>query len=226
MSECSEYNIFGVPREDKDKLAFCGPCREDVADMTFRKSDPSYRATRQFWDDLFVQTLEETGSPALALQAVNTVQLREAYTSLRGSFAETEAAANVTGFVEARVPPVGGRKAGYFVVMTLIICQLALSVVALLLFRKDTRDAVLNNAWFVISQVAASPEVADVLALVGGGGQAVVTDDEVKRYIGSDERQSLLGDRGYQKMDLQRARFVVRDGAFRLRNWRGSDGRG
>jgi hypothetical protein len=178
-------------------IAFCAECNDD----------DTYERTHAFWEYLFSEVIDETDSPALAIQAANTVSARMAYTRWLPGFTKA-GAANITTFIEARIPV---RVFGYSTVVGLIGLQLALLVTVGLAFRRS-RNSILNNIWLVVSQVSSSPETADILAQA-----STMTDAEVKTYTYSEERAKLLGrDRGSSG---QTAKFVIRDGTFRPTIW-------
>ena len=152
-----------------------------------------------FWTDFFTQAVEDTESPALAVQALNTAVARMLYTRWLPSFTYSKPA-NVTSLVKSRAPT---RAVGYTLVLAIILVQIVLLVIAATMFRR-CQSSMLDNVWMTTAQVAASPEVGDVLARAG-----TMSDAEVTRHV--------RGERGIRMLKWKDdpVRLVVRDGMFR-----------
>lgn len=184
----TDVAVFSEPDTSlmiRGNIIFCSDC------INFEESGPS----DLLWHNLFNDVLEETGSPALATQAVNTAAARMVYMRWLGSFTEGSQA-TVRTWVDASVP---GRAVGYSIVMAVIGLQIALLVVVGSMFQ-NCRNTVFDDAWLVISQVASSPAKVAGLARESG-----VTDAKVKEIV-REEGETASG--------LRRRWVTVRDGHF------------
>ncbi len=127
---------------------------------------------------LFSDTIIDTDSPALALQALLTTILRTAYYSFLPTF-DAESQVTVTSFRSAQVPL---RSRGFWAVVGITLAHFVLCVVTLVGFILFTRVSSLKNAWQVIADVSENPETAAVLHDVGNR-----PDSEVAKSIEQDE---------------------------------------
>ena len=113
-----------------------------------------------FFTDLFQDTLDETGSPSLAIQAVRTTRARMEYYRWMSTY--TASTDVMLTRLETALVPTG--LIGYSIVIAMIALQVALLCVAGILFQK-TRCSFLNNAWQVVAQISQSRETQDILSL-------------------------------------------------------------
>jgi hypothetical protein len=127
-----------------------------------------------------------------------------------------EETVSITHMVNTRVPI---RRYGYAAVVGVMALQVALLVVSSYRFLRSCRNSILNDAWFVVSQVSASPETAHILAR-----SSTITDAQARAYARPDTQHNVLYDDAgsnedaapSQNLGVWSARtFVVRDGAFR-----------
>jgi len=161
-----------------------------------------------YWSLMFSRVIEETNSPALAIQAINTAKARMDYMGWLSAYTETQQAA-ITMLITAQVPT---RVSGFAIVMFIIGAQAMLFVISAVQFRK-TRNTVLNNAWMVVSQVSSSVETADILAQSG-----TMTDDQVGQHVVAERERGFGGEKAVDESSGQSrdvAKFVARDGTFR-----------
>lgn len=167
-------------------IAFCHNCAPNL-DSQDGTSDVVY-------ERLFGDTIDETGSPARAMQAVYFTLARLVYYDFLSAFSPNTAApgmdtADVVTFELTSIP---WRFRGYLAVVGILIIFLASFAAAVVLFR-STWYSLLENAWHTVAQISESPELADLLH-----GARVATDDDVGRLAKASKSQ----------------RFVVRDGVF------------
>lgn len=189
-ADMSSY-VVGFNREATDDYAYrTYLVKRDL--VSFANSFGG-EGTQMFWAGLLTDVLEDTGSPAMAVQAINTAATRMLYTHWMGSFT-AGGTADITYLTEFSVP---GAVAGYVVVVVVVATQVVLLVVVGAMFGA-CRNSVLNDAWLVISQVSSSPE-----ALGGLVKETAVTDAEVRQFVREDKGFGL------------RKRLMLRDGAFR-----------
>lgn len=149
--------------------------------------------TQSFWTNLLTDVIKDTGSPALAVQTINTAASRMIYSHWIGSFT-AEAPAHITYLTDFRVPMAAS---GYAAVMAVIAAQVALLIIVGVMFSSCT-SSVLNDAWLVVSQVSSSSGAVGTLVR-----EKAVTDADVVRFVGEGASGGV------------RKRLVVRDGAFR-----------
>jgi len=186
------------PETSTGPLIFCSDCLGD----NFDRTKTLYRASAQYFENLMDDILNDTGSPALALQSVNTVRARMAYQKWVSTFTE-KTTVNATSFVVVQVP---ARATGYYVVLAVIATQALLVICIGVLFLK-TEFTYLNNSWQVIAQVSAAPDVADIVAQA-----PMMTDSEVSKYVRSGERSKILGSGGEHVNG--EGRYALENGAF------------
>ena len=186
-----------LPPNDEGSVGFifCAACIND----DLQEDRVAYRAAAQFFENLFDDVLDDTGSPAHAIQSVMTVRARMAYQKWVSAFNE-KSTSSTTNFVLAPIPI---RNAGYFVVVGVIATQVFLLTIVGVLFAR-TNFTMLNNAWQTIAQVSSAPDLADVVAQAG-----MMRDKEVRKYIKSGERHGLLG--GWTNAN---ERYTLKNGAF------------
>ncbi|KAJ5011667.1 hypothetical protein K4K57_005334 [Colletotrichum sp. SAR 10_99] len=143
--------------------------------------------------DLFNTIINDTDSPARALQAVNFMMARMAYYDMLPSFTPER---NETATIRTMQPTVvPTRRRGYWAVMGILGAFHILFVVICVLFT-TTNFSLPDNAWHTIAQMSESAEISGILSRA-----KVMTDSEVKAT--SKESQ-----------DDEEDRFVVRNGAF------------
>jgi len=180
------------PRPGTEPIIFCYHCDASPFKATARVAE--------YWEALFKDTMNETGSPALALQAVNTARARMAFMKWVSSFSRLGDGV-VTMHVTAQIPE---RVAGYCTVISIITVQLLLLSIAWAAFL-GTKNTLLNNAWLVLAQVAATREVSGVL-----GGATMMTDGDVRKRIdGGNDVEVATG------IEDPKALYVVQDGRLR-----------
>jgi hypothetical protein len=194
-----DNNFFAsvLPPNDEGTTGpiFCISCLNDDP----QEDRIAYRATAQFFENLFDDVLDDTGSPAHAIPSVMTVRARMAYQKWVSAFTE-KSTSNTTSFVLVPVPV---QKAGYFAVVGIIATQMFLVACVGIMFAR-TNFTMLNNAWQVVAQVSSAPDVADIVAQA-----PMMTDGEVRKYIKSWERQDILG--GCRS---ERQRYASENGTF------------
>jgi len=194
-------------------VALCPTC--GVADpQTFYSTSGDILATT------FSGIINETASPALAVQALKTAILRMAYYDLMSSFTADDNA-TVVRFQMVSIPQ---SFRGYWAVMAIIILHVLLFLFVFYLFR-ITNFSLIDNAWHTMAQVSENPEINEILR------KATLASDDVKRWIHSTERSGDIADmkrhaavftkpitwlpwqRG-KKVKVQVGRFVVKEGVF------------
>ncbi|KAK1527051.1 uncharacterized protein CCOS01_07313 [Colletotrichum costaricense] len=176
-------------------IAFCHNCAPNL-DSQDGTSDVIY-------ERLFGDTIDETGSPARAMQAVYFTLARLVYYDFLSAFSPNTAVpgmdtADVVTFELTSIP---WRFRGYLAVVGIILVFLASFAAAAVLFR-STRYSLPENAWHTVAQISESPELADLLH-----DAKVATDGDVGRLAKASKSQ----------------RFVVRDGVFTQASGAGLD---
>lgn len=189
-SNTSDFASAAVSR--RGDLLFCSQCSIGNNDMD------------KYWDNLFRQALNETNSPARAIQAVYTAKARHGYMQFAAAYTQPQDV-TVASLNTVQVPT---QVSGYTVVIVVITVQLALLVVAGVQFAR-TQNTIIGNAWLVVSQVSSSPEVTDLLSQA-----ETMTDDEVQAYTKAQEAIGMEGQRSS-------GRFVIYDGTFRRKPCKG-----
>ncbi|KAK1638590.1 hypothetical protein BDP81DRAFT_392045 [Colletotrichum phormii] len=167
-------------------IAFCLYCAPNF-DSQDGTSDVVY-------ERLFGDTIDETGYPARAMQAVYFTLARLVYYDFLSAFSPNYAApgtdtADVVTFELTSIP---WRFRGYLAVVGILVVFLASFAAAAVLFR-STRYSLPENAWHTVAQISESPELANLLH-----DARVATDDDVGRLAKASKSD----------------RFAVRDGVF------------
>ncbi|KAI1610864.1 hypothetical protein EDD36DRAFT_497743 [Exophiala viscosa] len=162
-------------------LAMCAGCAGELSNFMQGSTVTS---------TLFTDTISATNSPALALQAVLTTMLRQAYYSFLPTF-DAESNVTASSFQPAQIPV---RTRGFWAVLGITVAHFVLCLVALVGFISFTHVSSLKNAWQVRADISESPETAAILRNVGGK-----TDGQVAESIEKDE-------------SLRHRRFRVRAG--------------
>jgi hypothetical protein len=123
---------------------------------------------------LFDHVINDTGSPALALQACFTTIMRQAYYTWLPLF-DAQGNSTSLSFVN-RLAPVSHR--GFWAVVGIIVVHVAICTFITIRFISKTKYSLLGNIWPAISQVVYSE---DAQALLQDG--TMKTDNEIKRTI-------------------------------------------
>ena len=121
---------------------------------------------------VFNDTLTETNSPALALQAVLTMALRMSYYDWIPLF-DAESGTTMTFFESALIPIY---RRGFWAVITIVSIHVVISIIAIIGFITRTQQSLLKNSWQVIAQIAKNQEVSEVLQRA-----EVATDSEISK---------------------------------------------
>jgi len=125
--------------------------------------------------DLFMAALDQTGSPARALQAFRTAIVRGAYYSQINQFAlNTTAATSRHALLQV---PLG--RAGYWTTIAIVAVQFLLFAFLIIAFSR-TRYSLPKNAWHAVAQIAESEEARDLLRVA-----RVATDKEIEERVGA-----------------------------------------
>ncbi|KAF2690850.1 hypothetical protein K458DRAFT_382426 [Lentithecium fluviatile CBS 122367] len=132
------------------------------------------RTASTLHSSIFNEALQDTGSPAIALQAHLTTVLRQAYYTWLPLF-DTSANATTVSYVE-RLAPVSRR--GFLAVMGILATHVLVCGITTYLFLKKTKYSLLGNIWASFAQVTQT-EQAQVLLKDG----AMRTNKEVLRVL-------------------------------------------
>jgi hypothetical protein len=135
---------------------------------------------------LFNDVLQDTNSPALALQAMLTQVLREVYYDWLPTFDSTSDV-TTTSVVSVLIPL---RYRGFWAVFAITCAHLVLCAIAGIGFAFYTRTSHLQNAWQAVSDVADNKDGAEVLGNVGH-----LRDRAVSEWI---EQNAELKDRRFR----------------------------
>lgn len=126
-------------------------------------------------DAIFVQTLQETGNPALALQALNTVLTQVTYYDSLPRF-ELSSPAQYRMVSRVSVP---ARWTGFAVVTVLLAMHSIMLIAAVVVFLLTTEHTQLGSTWQTVAQIS-SRETSGILDRVAG-----MSDKEVREYLQS-----------------------------------------
>ncbi|KAF3920369.1 hypothetical protein ABW20_dc0102174 [Dactylellina cionopaga] len=135
-------------------------------------------APSKYYRQVFLDTMETTGSPALALQAFFTMLCTNSYYKTYDVF-DRIALAHIT-IGQAALMPTGYR--GLAFVIAICCLQLLIFVITWVIFIRYTKNSLLGNSWQSISQIMPQfdtvvPGLLEVARFS--------TDKEVKRHIES-----------------------------------------
>lgn len=122
---------------------------------------------------LFQDTLNQTQSPAVALQALLTRICQMIYYETLLPLNETDRAENA--FSHAAVIPT--QWTGFGVGMGLLLSHWVVAAIVVGLFARYTRHSLLGNHWQAVAQVYSK----DTMAVLGKADQ--MNDEEVKRWV-------------------------------------------
>lgn len=123
---------------------------------------------------IFWSTLNETNSPARAIQAFRTTQYRMIYYDLVRSFQEPTMI-DVDELTTVIAPTT---KIGYISVVGIIVAHVTILVLVAALFFQQTQWSFLENAWSATAQVATNEDAQIVL-----GASSAMTDKEILPWI-------------------------------------------
>lgn len=127
---------------------------------------------------LFNDIIEDTGSPAMALQSFLTMALQKEYYSYLPAFNEIT---NIsTKSSTSRLAP--HSQTGYWSVMGLLLLHVFVCSSSVFLFITRTQYSYLGNSWMAFSQIAVSQEVQTVPSR-----SALKTDKDVKHESGDQK---------------------------------------
>ncbi|OBR13167.1 hypothetical protein CH63R_01893 [Colletotrichum higginsianum IMI 349063] len=181
-----------------------------------------YSVTDPIYTQLLTETLNQTESPARALQAVYFTHARAVYYDYIQMFSPV-GTASITSFETTLVPSTHW---GYFSVMgALGLFMVTFGLVASLF--RSTRYSLPENAWHTVAQISESPELSELLCEVKSASDDAVESiiygttspaglsGHLKRLYKtfktpSSPLSSLIGPRSRDKV----SQFVVRDGVF------------
>ncbi|KAK4864907.1 hypothetical protein LT330_001530 [Penicillium expansum] len=135
-------------------------------------------SAHQSYVRLFQDTLKQTQSPAVALQALLTLFCQIVYYEKLPRLGATETAE--TAFLHAAVIPT--RWTGFGVGMGLLFTHWVVMAIVVGLFARYTRHSLLGNHWQAVSQVY-SKDTVPVLEMAGQ-----MNDEEVERWVKHEER--------------------------------------
>jgi hypothetical protein len=136
----------------------------------------NWSLTSQLVSNIFTNTLFETGSPALAVQAVLTTAKRKSYYEWL-PFLDNTDNSTTTSFKAGSLPQ---HVRGYWAVLAIIFTHVILCSITLCLFA-GTRISFLNNAWQTMAHIYNSPEADKIMERA-----IVATDSEIKNWVRSE----------------------------------------
>lgn len=132
-------------------------------------------------DAIFTQTLKETGNPALALQALNTVLTQVTYYDSLPRF-ELSSPAQLRMVSKVSVP---AKWTELIIVMVLLAMHSIMLIAAIVVFLLATEHTQLGNIWQTVAQIS-SRGTSDILNQVTG-----MSDKEVRNYLKSAGKAQL-----------------------------------
>ncbi|KAF5009363.1 hypothetical protein FDECE_4419 [Fusarium decemcellulare] len=122
--------------------------------------DPYIQQAEQVKTQMFMDIINNTNSPALALQGLNTMGLRQAYHDQIATFPHAKDATTITRWELAQSPQLFR---GFTAVMIIIAVNVSIFGFVCVWFSKVAESSLIGNAWQTIAQVAKSPETQHVL---------------------------------------------------------------
>ncbi|KAF6830751.1 hypothetical protein CMUS01_07626, partial [Colletotrichum musicola] len=174
-------------------IALCSQCRSREDNTVFRMD--------QVYAQLFNHTLEETKSPALAVQAVQFMLARSVYSYYQNSNG-VSGNATIDNFDLMSLP---GSFVGYWTVIgTFAAFVLAFAAIAVLF--RATQCSLPDNAWHTVSQISESEELRRVTREV-----TVMSDNDVKRLVNETEKGKGLVGRAHSLLRESLSGFWSRD---------------
>lgn len=165
--------------------------------------------------NLFTETLNKTDSPALALQAFNTVLARMIYYEQINNLSPADFPATVSRFELTQVPE---SVRGFVAVVVIIGCNVSLFVIVCIMFLRSTRFSLIGNAWHTVAQVSESADTQELLKRA-----VLATDKEVSDWVRGDAESksasqksafSAVGNLFKRTQKTRPNRFSVRNGVF------------
>jgi hypothetical protein len=181
--------IWKIPQNDSDTRVFNTSTYPWVIPMVLDElssialcpkcSHHSIRQGSNVLITVFKDVIEDTNSPALALQAILTIVTRMAYYDWLPLFNE-EYSSITTSFQQALVPL---RYQGFAAVLTILIVHLLLCLATAYYFDRYSHQTLLNNSWQTIAQLSSNPGANPVLE------RAYMTSEKkVKKWIREDTK--------------------------------------
>ncbi|KAM0541717.1 hypothetical protein ACHAPJ_013122 [Fusarium lateritium] len=136
---------------------------------------------------MFQRILHETGSPALALQAIMFRVYQMLYFDWLPVFESTHEVTTIN----AQNVVVPQQWAGFIVVISILTTHFILTTLTLVLFAKRTESSLLGNAWQAVSQLV-SPETQDIIRAAGSEGMKDRQVEALARSAGRDKEAYAL----------------------------------
>ncbi|KAH7025120.1 uncharacterized protein B0I36DRAFT_434616 [Microdochium trichocladiopsis] len=135
------------------------------------------RITDSLLSAIFAAALDDTSSPARAIQAFRFTQARMIYYDALKAFSGNLTSAEVDEEILVLAP---AARAGFLSVMGIIAAHVVLFVLVLVLFLRESRWSFLEQAWSAVGQVASHADAQGLLL-----ASSAVTDDDVARWVSS-----------------------------------------
>ncbi|KAF6827003.1 hypothetical protein CPLU01_09377 [Colletotrichum plurivorum] len=209
------YNI-----KSKYDQKFDTPGRDITFNMTLclystgsSREEKPFSSMDQVYAQLFNHTLEETKSPALAVQAVKFMLARSVYSYYQNSYG-VSGSTTIDVFEPMSLP---GSFVGYWAVLT-IFTAFVLAFAAIAMLFRATQYSLPDNAWHTVSQISESDELRRVTREA-----MAMSDDDVKRLVNETKQgKGLVGQAQSLLRELLSVfwsrdagiRFAIRDGVF------------
>ncbi|KAH7018495.1 uncharacterized protein B0I36DRAFT_388692 [Microdochium trichocladiopsis] len=148
----------------------------NVGSLPNEAQEDNAQTTDMLLAAIFLDTLNDTKSPARAIQAFRMTQYRIIYQDSLVGYDQNLAQIEIDEEAEVLAP---AGKTGYIAVMAIIAAHLAIFFLVLWLFRAQSQSSILEQAWSSVGQVATHPDAQQVLIAASTGK----TDDEVAQWI-------------------------------------------
>jgi hypothetical protein len=169
--------------------AFCFQCDASAGGITLTDSLQAM---------MFNDIIEETGSPALALQAYTTTVLRMAYYDYLPLF-DTSSQSTSSSFKRLLVP-VSSR--GYITVLCITVIHCAFMMIITFIFIQRTQCTMLDNSWQAVSQLVTDQVSLDILS-----NSSMSLDKEVTQWL-KEHGKGQTRVRLQQRQELERVGLV------------------
>ncbi|KAI9765322.1 MAG: hypothetical protein M1839_005522 [Geoglossum umbratile] len=166
-SNASTYPwVIPMILDDLSSIALCPKC-----------SHNNIRQGSSVLIAVFKDVLEETDSPALALQDILTIVLRMAYYDWVPIF-NANFSSSTTSLQQALVPL---HHKGLWAVISILALRVVLCLLTAYAFIAYSRQSLLNNSWQTIAQLSNNPEVSANMATDCEIEERIHAHDELRR---------------------------------------------
>jgi hypothetical protein len=188
--------VISLLLTDMSSIVLCPKCSHD-----------GQRQASAILIQVFNDVIINTGSPALALQAILTLVTRVCYYDWVQAFND-EAIGTTTRFIDALIPIHNG---GIIAVIVILFVLLLFHMFTVYLFFSYTSKTRLSDSWQCVMQLAESSDVRSVMQ-----NEHLATDKDVKRWIGKKKERKRkkyrLGEENSRNAEVEAADSIEDEG--------------